>query len=469
MKETFKKLIQLTTILGVIFAIGFYLLNKGLLTVDDTTYKEVFHNFSTCLNWIQDFYQLWSGRITLTILIHIFTNLPIQVFKVANTLIFMIVIGLSYKSIVTLKDDWNKNLKNTLLIVLFCSIFFISVPVINSGCLWLAGAMNYFWPVAGMLISMFPFVSELKGKSIRPQYYIIFILSNFLAGFAEQTGAILVAFGMITILWQKLEKKKINKLLILHYIVIVVFTFINLLAPGNHIRSYAEELKWYPSYSMLSVSDKLIQGYLQVTNHLINDTTLLFSFIALLSSFSILTNKEMRKINKVIALLPILYVCAKVVSWNQLFGGILLQFDADDFMNDTFFSFKKFSIDVLYRPRILLQLVSSSLILGIITAQLIYSFKTKKTGLIIAILYCASLCSGLALSFSPSIYASGNRIYMATDFLLVIIHSFLWIELFQKLFEKQKYLWKILLFVLAVLGILCYTHLYRNGIQNIIY
>lgn len=469
MKKVFKKIINPTTVLIVLFFIDFYLLNRGLTALDDIVYQNAFYDFPTCLNWISEFYQAWSGRITLSILINIFMNLPMQIFKITNSFVFIMIVVTSYKIITILKDDWKSSMKNILLVILFCSIFFISIPVMNSGGLWLAGAMNYLWPFAGMLIAMIPFIKELKGKSFSKKNYILFILASFLGGFAEQTSAILVSFGLITIIWLKLEKKKISKLLMLHYIIIVVLTLVNLFAPGNTARTFAEEIKWYPSYGMLSISDKLVQGYIQVANHLINHTTLLFSIVAVLSSYFILTNQKIKKINKYIAILPILYVVLRVFPFNTLLGRIVPGIDIDGILYNTLFSFERFNIETFNSHTVLLQLISSSTIIGIIAGQFIYLFKDKKTGIIIAILYCASICSALALSFSPSIYASGNRIYLATDFLLVMLSSFLWIELLQKLRNNGNIVWKILLVMIIVLAIVLYINIYINGINMIIY
>ena len=293
-------------------------------------------------------------------------------------------------------------------------------------------------------------------------------IANIFAAFAEQTAAILIAFGLISILWCKAEKRKVSKTLIVHYVIIVILSLINLLAPGNSARSYAEELKWYPSFSTLSLSDKLVQGYIQTANHIINDTTVLFSIIAVISSYFIITDKKTNKINKGIAIIPILYVMARVIPFNMLFEKVLT-LDIDGIINYQIFNFERFNIYTLFSKRIFLQLFLSTAILAIVAVQLIYICKNKKNGIIASILYLASICSALVLSLSPTIYASGNRVFMSTDILLVIISSMLSIKLFQTTNKKNKSLSYILLIVLIALSCLFYLNLYKNGISTIIY
>ena len=452
-------------LLIVIFIIALFFINTGLTSLDDTIYQQSFNNISSCINWVSEFYNVWSGRITLTILINIFCNLPSICFKIVNTIAFLTTMLASYKIITMLIHKWNKKMSSSLLIILFCSIFFVNIPVINSGGLWIAGAMNYLWPVSAMLVALIPFIAELKEIKIKKIYYVLAILANILAGFAEQTSAILLAFGIITVIWCKLEKRKINKILIIHLIIISIFTAINLLAPGNSLRAYSEELKWYPSYSMLSLSDKLVQGYIQMANHLINDTTLLFSIIAVISSYLIITNKKVKKINKYISVIPIIYVLLKVVGLNKL----LPQMDIEAKISQLLFGFERFNINTIYSRKALLQLISSSFVIGIVAVQLIYSFKTKKEGIITSILYCASICSALIMSFTPTIYASGNRVYFATDFLMILISGMLWMQLFKKLRKKENAIWEVLLIVIVILAIILYINLYKTGTNVIIY
>lgn len=447
-------------ILIVIFAIAFYFINSGLLTTDDQIYRVAFNSMPTLINWLKEFYTLWSGRLTLTMLINVFANLPIIFFKIANVISFIILILASYKIISILINNVNEKIKNAILITIFCSIFFISIPVINSGAIWLAGAMNYLWPVSAMLVAIIPFISELKGVELKKRYYVFAILANLLAGFSEQTSAILLAFGLITLIWCKIEKKKINKALIAHYITIIICSLVNLLAPGNSARSYAEEIKWYPSYSSLSLMDKLVQGYIHTADHLINNTTILFSIIAILSSYFIITDKKTKKANKIIATLPIIYVLTRIV----------LSITKQETIFQAIFGFQNFNINTIYSRRELIQLMSSSFIILLVAGQLIYAFKSKRTGIIVSILYCASLCSALALAFSPTIFASGNRIFISTDILLVLISVSLWTQLFQKLRKKEKNIWNIiLLIIIIVTATFFYIEIYRTGIGTIIY
>ena len=120
------------------------------------------------------------------------------------------------------------------------------------------------------------------------------MISNIFSCFSEQASAILLVFVTISIIWNKIEKRKISKYLKLHLLIISIFSAVSLLAPGNMARSHAEMLAWYQSFEMLSFFDKIVQVVINVSDHLINSTTLLFSMITILSSFLIITNKKIK-------------------------------------------------------------------------------------------------------------------------------------------------------------------------------
>ena len=81
-----KKIFNPTIFLAIIFGLFFYHLNSGIMDIDDIVYRNAFNSFQTFLEWVHDFYNVWSGRITLTLLITVFTNIPIVFFKLFNVI-----------------------------------------------------------------------------------------------------------------------------------------------------------------------------------------------------------------------------------------------------------------------------------------------------------------------------------------------------------------------------------------------
>lgn len=436
-------------ILIVFFVITFFILNKGIQTFDDFVYKEAFCDVTTYWEWLKEFYCSWSGRITVSTLINVFTNTPIIVFKIFNTMILGLIIYFIYRIINVLSKDLNKTIKNLLLICIPGFIYCINIRVISSGCLWISGALNYFWPLGCLLVSLYPFICELKGIECKKRYYIIFFLANFIAAFAEQTAMVLVCFGLITLIICMLEKRKLNKLLIIHFIIIVIFSMILFFAPGNAVRSEAEKSLWYYDFGMLSIGDKVLQSFTYFVDNIINDNFILFGALVInIFLLNIEKNKKgWLKLLTTYILLVYLVVSVSFAKYN-------------------IFNLSNISINHFYKIENVLKLILNAIIFWGIGIELMYVFEDKKTGLIISILYFASICSAIALGFSPTIFASGNRIFVLTYYFLALINSCLSAEVL----KKQKGVGKtIYIGILLLISVSMYLNLYSNGIYTILY
>ena len=160
-----------------------------------------------------------------------------------------------------------------------------------------------------------------------------------------------------------------------------------------------------------------------------------------------ISNEKIGKASKnisIITIMAMIYVLLKLLLGKMLIH-IFPRAIINVSINQTFFAlitFGDFNETALYSKKILVELIFSSYIVLIVAVQLIYSFSNKKSGLTVAILYCASICSSLIMSFSPTIYASGNRTFTSTDFLLVLINGLLWAQLLNNLKESEHKNWK---------------------------
>ena len=63
------------------------------------------------------------------------------------------------------------------------------------------------------------------------------------------------------------------------------------------------------------------------------------------------------------------------------------------------------------------------------------------------ILYLAAICSSLSISISPTIYASGARVFFVTDILIIVISALILNEFLRK--------WRANIYLILVFIILC--------------
>ena len=431
------------------FCLTFLCLNEGLQTIDDEVYKNVFFDFKSFVDWVQEFYSIWSGRVIVTSMITVFTNMPIFVFVISNTIIFGIFIVAIYWIINILFENLENKLKMVILIIIPCFFYCLKVSVISNGCLWLTGALNYFWPVTCMLITIIPFICELKSVNISSKYYIMFYIMNLISAMVEQTALVLICFGLITLVILKKEKKKINKLLIIHFVMITILFLICMLAPGNIIRANAEKLLWYNDFDMLLPLEQVNQGFFCLLDNFMNGNTILFTYLIIQLIY---LKCKQTKINK-------LDVCTIITFTIYLFLTIIFKFSSNSKLID-------FEINKLYKIDELFKIIFNYIVIGNIGIELLYIMEDKKNGLIIGLLYFASICSVLVLGFSPTIFASASRIFVLADLLLILINVALAVEILK---EEKNRLWIDYIVITTIIALATYCNLLVNVTDKIIY
>lgn len=408
----------------ICFAIIIFDMNKCYMNLDDEVYSKVFHDFSTFKIWVGEFYNTWSGRIVTSTLSNIFLRMPLIIFRICNTVVYIIAIIAIFKIAKSFKvaKSINEN-------ILFASIFIIALlidqKVIHAGMIWVVGAFNYLWPTAFMCVALIPFIKAINNKKENKAIFIIYIISDFIACFAEQTALVLLCFGAIVILYKLINKQKIDKLLLLHFILIAILTGIELLAPGNFVRTKASTLRRYPTFDMLSIGDKILQGVIIFANQMLGADSILMLILTFLIELNYIKNKEKKIGIKILSIIPFIYFLISFIGAKQGIGeGILY--------NITLFG-KEYIYDKTKYIPVLIFIINQVLI----SALIFFIFKDIKNGIFAFIIFGASIASVICVSFSPTIYASGARIFFVTDFLILIIIQ---IMLNNIIFSNQKYL-----------------------------
>ena len=88
----------------------------------------------------------------------------------------------------------------------------------------------------------------------------------------------------------------------------------------------------------------------------------------------------------------------------------------------------------------------------IIAVLMILAVKCIKEKYMITILYLASLAASVSICMSPTMYVSGQRVFLVTDVLLLIISTLLSVKLVKdKLYKNIVYIITIILFIAIAL------------------
>ena len=232
--------------------------------------------------------------------------------------------------------------------------------------------------------------------------YAVALLSAFWSTSMELTGAVSMVFTcMISLLcFQRVKNagKKTRLQLFSLLAVLVCFVAVCLLAPGNALRSYAE-LFWMGAYRMFSSVDQLILGLQHFAAHLYHRDRILM----LLLIYLLLIWRERKSIRNLLAVL------------GGLAANLAVMFCVNIYFSEWYIN--------PYWP-LYWAWVVFLITVQVYNALLLY-FSFRKDYLLacsLGLIYLAACATDIVVAFSPSVYASGIRVfYECHTFLSVVV------------------------------------------------
>lgn len=202
-----------TAMLLVSSLLGAVILLCNLLTdlcVDDFTYlfslstKERITSFLEIFPSLAAHAKKMNGRLTAHFLTHLFLLLPEWIFRICNTLIFLLQIIL-----ITKLGKRSKGDEAFLVLVAFFSLWLFE-PVFGQVNLWLDGACNYLWSATASLLFLLPFSMRfLNGRVIHVKWLRIlfvpfgWIVGNFMENSAVTVIVLACALMLLSFLFDK--------------------------------------------------------------------------------------------------------------------------------------------------------------------------------------------------------------------------------------------------------------------------
>ena len=400
--------------ISIFFA--FYLVLKPVIPYygDDTIYQSILSN-KTYFNWVSELYLVWSGRIVLTSLLVAFLNIPLIFWKLSNAFFFTLLV---YSIVKTIK------LNSLFAFTVMLLLLYLPINILNSSSFWITGSINYLWPISSLMYLIYVLKEFYDTKNITNYQFIFSIVFALLASNNEQSALVLVVLYSIIIILSFIETKRINSRIVIIYFIILIGFLILMLAPGNYNRLNTEIIGIMPSFGMLTIYDKLMFG--------INFTSqiLFYEFKYYLLALTLIVNLLSFKLNRksfLFSLIPLTIVSFKIIF------DVYLRFNPYcTICNDIhyiLFNFKYFSVHNFYEwihliPTIILFIYVLSILIS--TIQIIQNIKDT---IFYVLIYLASLSSSIILGFSPTIEASGNRIYLLMVVLLITFSCFLFSQI----------------------------------------
>ncbi len=393
---------------GIIFILCFLIMAGQNFRLeignDDLYYTKVVQKFGSAYNAMIDQYKNWNSRYFTSFVMAYVMDKNIWLWRILNTSVLFAFFIFSAKII---KVIYNLDIKKYTVtaFLIFASFALLSTGIWTSSITWVTGSFNYLWPASSLAISFYYlFNSSFNKEKLKLYQFIILIPVVMFASNTEQSALICVAMYSIVIFYFILKERYFDKYIILLYVIIIISTLVVFLSPALPIRYTAEVKNWYPIFNEMSILTKALHGYSYtiLVSFLLFDypNTILLSILL----FIILRKQYNNMIFNIISLFPAFY------SLIYYIGRVNTEWrDSSYIYNLSRFSSRYLSnnLDEPFFSVIIGTLILFIIIFCVLKLQW-SSFERKYLAILF---FGAALTSAFMISFSPTIYASGERVF----------------------------------------------------------
>ena len=286
-------------------------------------------------------------------------------------------------------------------------IFFLSL---NSPAFWFSATFFYVWPAAAMLYTLSPLVALLFGQKVRWRCLPLWCLAAVLAASQEQSCALTLTFFLLLLAALWLREKHFRPIFLLQRLILAAETAWVLLSPGGSARTADEAAAAYPNFPQLSLLQKLCGGLVNLLAHQFFYIQLIAILLLAFLSIATLQLAPKKWLKILLAALNGVqfFLC---VPFNLLLAATRGGFQ---WLNAAFTG-RAFD-----RAACLALTLGFLCLLADLALSLFLWFKRRDAthaGVLLCIL--AAYASAMTISFSPTIYSSGQRVFFYTDILLL--------------------------------------------------
>ena len=237
-----------------------------------------------------------NGRICTDVLANVFYRMPMMVWKVFDTGVYVaIAMLLSY---LFTKNTYKCVLVTCVLISLYPFEYLSSAG-------YIATSTNYVYTILGILLILVPIKRNFSGQKVPVFMHIISFVSMIYVTNHDQTAMVLIGGLLLSVLYAYRMKDHSCSILKVYLIVAICMYIFMFFMPGhiNRMNSTAEMEYWLPQYAEWSFLEKLYHGYSATVAQLIFNNEVLF--ILFLCLLFVLALKSGGMIHKIIGFIPL--------------------------------------------------------------------------------------------------------------------------------------------------------------------
>ncbi len=356
------------------------------------------------LAFLRDRYQMWSSRILIEGMLVFLARMP-EVWSVLNVLAFVLA-GFSLVELLSL--DKRKDLYGCWLIL---GGFFLIPFACYNGAGWIATTLNYLWPCALALWALVPVKKILCEEPVSWWEKALSIPSLIVAANMELVCVFLLAVLSLCTAVDAWSKKRLRPYFAIMILLVVFSLLFILTCPGNAARAESETLTWFPEFTELSLPRKLEIGFSSTLFAFFFAPNLLFfSFSLLLFVTVCVCVREMPV--RLLASIPL-----SASTFLGILGGENVGIFQELQGYRTRLAWYGTGIS-LAEPGTWMPDLFCLFLCGTILFTICRIFD-KKSAFLLCFVLLAGFATRMAMSFSPTVWASGERTFLVMDLCLL--------------------------------------------------
>lgn len=386
---------------------------------------------------LHDYFH-WSSRIIVNCLIHLLLRVKQYVWAAFD-------IGIIYLLINTLSKLFAKENKRKVNIIIAC--LFVIYPFYQMGSAgWVATTVTYLWTLTLGLFSFIPLKKVNNNEKISKTEYFLYSLALIFGANQEQMSIIILVVYTLFVIYYFINKKKNWYIIFQTILSYLSFAFI-MTTPGNAERK-ARELLRFLDYNSLSFLNKVEMSFSATMYDLIFKFNYLYILFTILL-FVVILRKYKKLSYAIIGAIPFIssgatmFVAKVGFKYSTEFNKLFQVEGRYGLLNA-----QNYSSIVPYLEIFLMCINICSVMVAL---YMIY--ENIKDSLYANLIFLLGLATRVALGFSPTIWASGERTYIFFYFAIIILSIMMYDKcLREKIFTiKEDKVYRILLILFSVL------------------
>ncbi len=443
--------------LWIAAGVAFFLVLRGVeLSDGDDTYFYYYARSMGFFEYLSWRYQTWVGRMAGETLVYLVFRSNIWLWRFLNACMMVLLpagvlrLGCKasgyrdYSAFLAGKDGWISPLSD-IRYPLFMLVGYLLMNVMTVGyaAIWMNGSIFYTWTFTAGIWAMMPLADAVFGTGGFSAWQLLYALpcSVVAAMSIEQMGAVLLAFEVLAFVALVLsgkagtEKKAVSCILVQFAVTAICFALL-FHAPGNAVRVETEIATWMPGYREMTFGEHVFLVAQWLLSSFAKENRMLFVLIWT-AGIVLLGNKEELSVQNLLRK-KCSGMARQAEGRQKGYQNRIWQLAAGIFAVVALFpyvgihTFEEMGNGTIIAEECLLQIPTwqdmtaqnrLAFFWWIAAVLFTVAFLWKVTGqsLFLLFVYAGGIASEAIMFFSPTIYASGARVFYLTDWMFLFL------------------------------------------------